>query len=98
MLNDLRKAYVQDAGLNNIIQSDLFVSTLTTLRSAAAKLCCIAIQAGEPVAAFAASLNYFDAYCKGQLPVNLVQAQRDLFGAHTYERIDATGTFHTDWK
>jgi len=98
MLNDLKKAYLKDIGLTNIIQSDLFVSALTTLRNAAAKLCNIAIQTGEPVAALAASLNYFDAYTRAKLPVNLVQAQRDLFGAHTYERIDATGSFHTDWK
>ena len=48
--------------------------------------------------AFAASLNYFDAYCTANLPANLIQAQRDFFGAHTYERTDTTGSFHTDWK
>lgn len=98
MLTDLRKAYLQDSNLSNIIQSDLFVERLNKLRFAVAKFCTAAIQTNEPVAAFAASLNYFDAFTKAQLPVNLVQAQRDLFGAHTYERIDATGNFHTDWK
>ena len=98
MLNDLRKAYLQDAGLTNIIQSEMFVGRLIELRKAAAKLCVIAIQTNQPIAAFAASLNYFDAYTKARLPVNLVQAQRDLFGAHTYERTDAAGSFHTDWK
>ena len=98
MLNDLRKAYLENAELDNIIQSDLFAGQLSELRNAAAKLCGIAMQNSEPVAASAASLNYFDAYTKAQLPINLVQAQRDLFGAHTYERIDATGSFHTDWK
>ncbi len=98
MLNDLRKAYLRDVGLTNIIQSDLFVSRLSELRNAAVELCSIAMKASEPVAAFAASLNYFDANITAQLPANLIQAQRDLFGAHTYERIDATGSFHTDWK
>jgi 6-phosphogluconate dehydrogenase len=43
------------------------------------------------------ALGYFDAYCSGQMPVNLIQAQRDLFGAHTYQRIDREGVFHTEW-
>ena len=98
MLGDLRKAYLQDPGLSNIIQSDLFAGRLAELRTEAAKLCSLGIQSGQPLASFAASLNYFDAYTKKQLPVNLIQAQRDLFGAHTYERIDAPGSFHTDWK
>ena len=98
MLYELRNAYLKDSGLSNIIQSDLFVNKFSELRKAAAALCIIAIQACSPVASFAASLNYFDACRTGQLPANLIQAQRDLFGAHTYERIDATGSFHTDWK
>ena len=52
----------------------------------------------RPAAAFAATLNYFDAYCTERLLANLIQAQRDFFGTHTYERTDATGSFHTDWK
>jgi 6-phosphogluconate dehydrogenase len=98
MLNELRNAYLQDSELDNIIRSPLFVNSFSELRNDAAGLCCIAMKAGIPVAAFAATLNYFDAYCTGKLPANLIQAQRDFFGAHTYERIDATGTFHTDWK
>ena len=51
-----------------------------------------------PTTAMAASLNYFDAYCSEHLPANLIQAQRDYFGAHTYERIDKQGSFHTEWN
>ena len=98
MLNELRNAYLQDSGLSNIILSDLFVTRFSKLREAAADLCIIAVQACEPVTALAVSLNYFDAYRTAQLPANLIQAQRDLFGAHTYERTDVTGSFHTDWK
>ena len=47
--------------------------------------------------AFGASLAYFDSYRQERLPANLLQAQRDYFGAHTYERIDKPGTFHTEW-
>ena len=98
LLNDLRKACLQDTLLINIIQSPVFVSTLKSLRQSAADFCSISINSKLPAAAFAASLIYFDAYCTEKLPANLIQAQRDYFGAHTYERTDATGSFHTDWK
>jgi 6-phosphogluconate dehydrogenase len=52
---------------------------------------------GVAVPAFAASLSYFDSYRQARLPANLLQAQRDFFGAHTYERIDKPGVFHTEW-
>ena len=52
---------------------------------------------GIPTPAFNASLDYYDAYRQAVLPANLLQAQRDYFGAHTYERIDQPGSFHTDW-
>ena len=59
----------------------------------------LAIDHGIPVLALGASLSYFDSYRRGQLPQNLTQAQRDYFGAHTYERVDrpAGQFFHTDW-
>jgi 6-phosphogluconate dehydrogenase len=56
------------------------------------------IQAQVPLPALSASVFYFDLYKSGWLPVNLIQAQRDYFGAHTYERTDRKGTFHTEWK
>jgi len=52
---------------------------------------------GIPVPAFSAALAYYDGYRRDRLPANLLQAQRDYFGAHTYERLDKNGTFHTDW-
>jgi 6-phosphogluconate dehydrogenase len=57
-----------------------------------------ATQTGYPVAGLASALSYFDAYRTERLPTNLIQAQRDNFGAHTYQRIDMPGTFHTEWK
>ncbi len=57
-----------------------------------------AIQFGYPCAGLMASLNYFEAYKRNNLPTNLIQAQRDYFGSHTYERIDVPGIFHTDWQ
>ena len=98
LLNEIRKAYVADASLNNIIHSPVFIDVLKNVRTAVMKVCGTAMQNNIPVAALAASLNYFDAYCTQNLPANLIQAQRDFFGAHTYERIDAPGSFHTNWN
>ena len=98
LLNEIRKAYLEDSTLTNIIQSTVFIDVLKNSRTAVANICSISMQHSMPATAFAASLNYFDAYCTQRLPANLIQAQRDLFGAHTYERTDATGSFHTDWK
>ena len=52
---------------------------------------------GIPAAGFGATLAYYDAYRSPRLPANLIQAQRDFFGSHTYQRVDAKGTFHTEW-
>lgn len=98
LLSDFRKAYTADTSLVNIIQSPVFTTTLESLRKNAGAFCVTGIQAGLPVAASTATLGYFDTSITNRLPANLIQAQRDLFGAHTYERIDADGTFHTDWK
>jgi 6-phosphogluconate dehydrogenase len=51
-----------------------------------------------PIPGFSSALAYFDAYCSSQLPTNLIQAQRDFFGAHMYQRIDKAGTFHNEWQ
>jgi 6-phosphogluconate dehydrogenase len=56
-----------------------------------------AVSNGIPAPGLSASLTYFDAYRSGRLPLNLVQAQRDYFGSHTYERTDRAGIFHTEW-
>ena len=56
-----------------------------------------AVDAGIPIPAMMASLAYYDSYRSGWLPANLIQAQRDYFGAHTYERTDRKGIFHTQW-
>jgi len=56
-----------------------------------------ATEMGIPVPAFSSALAYFDSYRRARLSANLIQAQRDYFGAHTYERVDKKGAFHTDW-
>lgn len=98
LLNDLQKAYKEDAALTNIIQSPVFIPILKALRNETAALIALAITNSQPVAALSASLQYFTAYSAAQLPANLIQGQRDFFGAHTYERIDKPGSFHTEWN
>jgi 6-phosphogluconate dehydrogenase len=97
MLNDLRKAYLDDHSLSNIISSPVFQSRLSKLRTGVITVIRVAMDHHLPVACLSASLAYFDAYTSSRLPANLIQAQRDYFGAHTYERIDKEGVFHTEW-
>lgn len=98
LLGDLYKAHSDEPGLENIIASKVFVPVLREKRAAVANLIRTAMNCGIPVAAFSSVLNYLDAYTSEHLPANLIQAQRDYFGAHTYERIDKGGSFHTNWK
>jgi 6-phosphogluconate dehydrogenase len=98
LLNDLRKAYQQDTSLTNIIASPVFQPLFTSLRKDVISVLKTAMDANLPLASLGASLHYFDAYTTDRLPANLIQAQRDYFGAHTYERIDKTGVFHTEWE
>ena len=98
LLEDIRTAYKANAALPNLLMdpflSQEFLSREANLRAvvqAAAGL-------GLPAPALMATLGYFDAYRSAVLPANLIQAQRDYFGAHTYERRDAPGIFHTQWE
>ena len=98
LLNDMRSVYLENPTLPNLIQSSLFQPMLSKQRNDIVQLLKIAMDHGIPTAALAASLNYFNAYSSEFLPANLIQAQRDYFGAHTYERVDKTGSFHTEWN
>lgn len=98
LLNQLYEAYEKDANLKTVIGSDLFVPLLTETRKGLVNFLESSMDVGLPAAALASALYYFDAYVQERLPANLIQAQRDYFGAHTYERIDQPGSFHTDWN
>ena len=65
---------------------------------AARRVAAQAVSSGIPMPALCSALSYFDAFTSARLPMNLVQAQRDYFGSHTYERLDREGVFHTEWK
>lgn len=98
-LNKIKKAFDENPGLPNLLLAPEFKQTILDRQDAWREVVATAANLGLPVPAFSASLDYFDSYRRATLPQNLTQAQRDYFGAHTYERIDkARGEFfHTEW-
>lgn len=97
ILEDFRKAYVAKTDLPNLLLDSGIASKLVENQSGMRAIIQFAVQKGLPVSGLMNSLAYFDAYRSANLPTNLIQAQRDYFGAHTYERIDKEGVFHTQW-
>src|SRR6266481_1785084 len=96
-LNRIVEAYRRDAELHNLLLDRYFTRAIKKAQPKWRLVLAIAIKHGVATPAFSASLAYFDSYRAARLPANLLQAQRDFFGAHTYERIDKPGVFHTDW-
>lgn len=97
LLEDIRNAFSRNKNLPNLLLdpnfADMIIENVNALREVISQVC----KSGIPIPAIMASLSYFDSYRSAWLPANLIQAQRDYFGAHTYERIDSDGTFHTEW-
>ncbi|PYK05414.1 MAG: phosphogluconate dehydrogenase (NADP(+)-dependent, decarboxylating) [Verrucomicrobia bacterium] len=96
-LNRIVEAYRRDPALHNLLLDRYFTRILRKTQRNWRVAVSTAIKHGVAVPAFSASLAYFDSYRQARLPANLLQAQRDFFGAHTYERIDKPGVFHTEW-
>ena len=98
-LNRISEAYQADPGLRNLMLAPYFTALLNRSQSAWRQVVAQAVSQGIPVPAFSASLAYYDSLRTARLSANLLQAQRDFFGAHTYERVDrpAGEWFHTDW-
>ena len=96
-LEDIKAAFDRDADLENLLLDDFFRDAIETAQPSWRRVVATAVELGLPVPGFSAALAYFDGYRRGRLPANLLQAQRDYFGAHTYRRLDQEGTFHTDW-
>jgi 6-phosphogluconate dehydrogenase len=96
-LDKIKQAYQRDANLPNLLLDREFAEAIMSRQSRWRMVVQTAARMGVAVPAFAASLGYFDSYRRDRLPANLIQAQRDLFGAHTYERVDKPGVFHTEW-
>ena len=98
LLEDIAKAYLEDTNLTNLLMAPDFVQKVKSTVDAARELVSFAVQNGIPLPGLSNSLTYFDSFTSGRLPLNLIQAQRDFFGSHTYERLDKEGIFHTEWE
>jgi 6-phosphogluconate dehydrogenase len=98
-LGHITEAYRAEPTLANLMLAPFFRDAMNAAQSDWREVVAVAVRAGLPTPAMSASLAYYDAYRSARVPANLLQAQRDFFGAHTYERIDrpAGATFHTDW-
>ncbi len=96
-LNFIKEAYERDPQLHNLLLDRYFTAIIARTQHNWRIAIAHAVQHGVAVPAFSASLSYFDSYRQPRLPSNLLQAQRDFFGAHTYERVDKPGVFHTEW-
>ena len=96
-LQNIKEAYDQEPGLENLLLDAYFKEIVGEYQSALREVVSVAIKHGIPVPSFSSAIAYYDSYRSENLPANLIQAQRDYFGAHTYERKDKEGSFHTNW-
>jgi 6-phosphogluconate dehydrogenase len=98
LLERIKKAFADNPNLNTLLSDRYFSQIINQYQDSLRRTLILAIELGIPAPGLMASLAYLDAFRSEQLPTNLIQAQRDYFGAHTYERIDKTGFFHTQWE
>ncbi|WP_297074477.1 NADP-dependent phosphogluconate dehydrogenase [uncultured Enterococcus sp.] len=96
-LQKITDAYETNPDIENLLLDDYFKDITTKYQQAVRDVVALAVQAGVPVPTFSSAIAYFDSYRSERLPANLIQAQRDYFGAHTYERTDREGIFHYSW-
>ena len=96
-LQKITDAYAENPQIANLLLAPYFKQIADDYQQALRDVVAYAVQNGIPVPTFAAAVAYYDSYRAAVLPANLIQAQRDYFGAHTYKRIDKEGVFHTEW-
>lgn len=96
-LQSIKDAYDRDPALKNLLLDPYFKDIVENYQDALREVIALAVTNGIPVPCFSSALSYYDSYRSERLPANLLQAQRDYFGAHTYERVDKEGIFHTEW-
>ena len=96
-LDRIKEAFDEDPNLENLLLHPFFTEAVHNAQAAWRRVIVLATELGIPVPAFSAALAYYDSYRRESLPANLLQAQRDYFGAHTYERTDREGSFHAQW-
>jgi 6-phosphogluconate dehydrogenase len=97
LLQRIQNAYTANASLANLLVDPWFAAQVNSRLAGLRRVVADAARAGIPVPCLSSSLDYIDSYRSSRLPQNLVQAMRDCFGAHTYERLDQPGSFHTEW-
>jgi 6-phosphogluconate dehydrogenase len=97
LLEDIRRAFANKHDLTNLLIDDHFARLMAKCQQDLREVVAMAALSGVAVPAFMSALSYYDAYRTERLPANLLQAQRDYFGAHTYQRLDKPGKFHTQW-
>ncbi|GAB3045826.1 NADP-dependent phosphogluconate dehydrogenase [Virgibacillus ainsalahensis] len=96
-LQKIKEAYDREPELSNLLLDPYFKEVVEGYQSALREVVSVAVKNGIAVPTFASAIAYYDSYRSEDLPANLIQAQRDYFGAHTYERKDKEGVFHTNW-
>ena len=97
-LNSISDAYASNPHLTNLMLDESFSVKLIAYHQSLRDVMCTSLQTGISLPAFSAAISYFDAYRTGRSSANLIQAQRDLFGAHTFERVDKEGVYHHEWN
>lgn len=97
-LQKIKEAFDRNHELPNLLVDPYFQEIMGEYQDALRKVLILTIQQGIPAPAFSSALAYYDSYRSETLPANLIQAQRDYFGAHTYQRVDKEGFFHTEWQ
>ncbi len=98
LLEDIRTAYRNEPALANPLFDEAIAAKVQAHDGDLRRIVCVAAELGVPAPGFMTALAYLDAFASDWLPANLIQAQRDYFGAHSYERVDMKGTFHTRWE
>ncbi|MMZ59889.1 6-phosphogluconate dehydrogenase, NADP(+)-dependent, decarboxylating [compost metagenome] len=96
-LQNIKDAYDRDPALKNLLLDSYFKNVVESYQDAWRKVVAAAVENGIPVPGFSSALSYYDSYRSERLPANLLQAQRDYFGAHTFKRVDKEGVFHHQW-
>jgi 6-phosphogluconate dehydrogenase len=97
LLEDIRQAHERDPALNNLLMDPHFAGVMARCQQDLREVVALGALHGVAIPSFMSALSYYDAYRSARLPANLLQAQRDYFGAHTYQRMDRPGKFHTRW-
>lgn len=97
-LDDITKAYEKDGKLPHLLLDDYFADRVISYQKSLRQISAQALLSGIPIPAMANAISYLDVFHADHVGANLIQAQRDYFGAHTYERVDAEGSFHHEWK